>query len=183
MTAKAKKTGKPEKAQLAMTDAQATALDALSQLDVAGLVQRIESDSKDGGMTTGQRKSAHLLLSYYAPKAKQNQHDTDTALKLTSAQILDMLNAIRQIRSDSGSNTAPVPSKPDKASIISHLPTRSANQPPSLPDSDSSAGVTSRMSRLSNTPIENTNIENTPIENADSENSDGTKPLPNKPLL
>lgn len=151
-------------AREALEGKQADALEALSRVDVGALVKALEQDAKRGTMEPGQRKTAHLLLSYYAPKADAKQAHTDAEGSMSKAQILAMLSMLRQASGQASAGQAGENSSRNDRPVIEHeksnrikeLP-HSAKQPPSLGKTDSSAGVPERDEVLSDTPSESSN--------------------------
>lgn len=161
-----------KEAREALEGKQADALEALASVDVAGLVKALEADAKRGTMEPGQRKTAHLLLSYYAPKADSKQATTDAESAMSKAQIIALLGMIRQAQASQANQNNGQVIEGEKASGANSLP-RVANQPPSLGKSDSSAGVPERDEVLSDTPREGSSLQANPRESGSLESTAG----------
>lgn len=83
-----------------LAETEAITLRALARVDMANIVAMIERDVLTGEMSVGQRKSAHLLLKYYAPQKAQNPQANQA---LTHASELPMASILRMIEAIDGS--------------------------------------------------------------------------------
>lgn len=80
-----------------MADTEAITIDSLANVDMARIVALIENDVFTGEMSVGQRKSAHLLLKYYAPQKAshpQSNQQVSTLDSIPTASILHMIKLI-----------------------------------------------------------------------------------------
>ena len=125
-----------------MSDTEAITLEALANVDMARIVSMIEQDCISGEMSIGQRKSAHLLLKYYAPQKATITQSNQSLSTLDSVPIATIIHMIESI----------------DARII----------PPSVQVPAASAGVHDIDLVLSDHPIKNINL----IPVSESVNSD-----------
>jgi hypothetical protein len=134
---------------------EAECIEALANVDIADLVKRLEQDSKDGAMSAGQRKTAHLLLSYYAPRKSAEPTKTLASQPLAGLPVTTILSIIQQIDqrlATTGSNTD------QPLQVID-----SNGEPPSLSKTNPSAGVLLEQAVSTDSPRSNMkNSQNNP---------------------